>query len=191
MNRASRSSPKAASLGLRIALPPTARHFAGAARSRMARLAALQPVLAAAVGLAAVAGLVAGVVWLAALHGRPGALSSLPSLPRLADLPIVGKGKIEGQAAVLSGDVFRLGTTVVRLADIEAPERCVRPESDGGADSKGEQPRACATPSGTGWAARVPLSHSGLHYDSSRPNGKESLPNVSSFRGSSRQMTVW
>jgi endonuclease YncB( thermonuclease family) len=68
----------------------------------------------AAVGAAAVV-VVAGIAWFV---GRGGAeLASLGG-----HLPFGGGKAIEGRAQALTGDLLRVGGTVVRLAGIEAPE---------------------------------------------------------------------
>jgi endonuclease YncB( thermonuclease family) len=64
-----------------------------------------------------VAAVAAGAAWF--LKGGTGGLAGLG-----ASLPLVGSGKrIESRGQALGGDLLRVGTSTVRLAGIEAPER--------------------------------------------------------------------
>ncbi|MGH6815932.1 MAG: thermonuclease family protein [Hyphomicrobiaceae bacterium] len=123
------------SLDFEVRIPSILVRSADTFRARMPRLAALQPVLTLAAGLAVVAGLISGIVWFTAR--TPSGATDVAGLPRRSDAPravslpfLTGGPKIEGEATVLSGDMFRLAETVIRLAGIEAPEReqrCTRP----------------------------------------------------------------
>jgi endonuclease YncB( thermonuclease family) len=83
---------------------------------RLPRLPALG--ITPRIGLAAIAAgaAVAGVAWFA---------NSNTSLTSIASqLPLVGSAKpLEGRAQAVGGDRLRIGSTTVRLAGIEAPER--------------------------------------------------------------------
>jgi endonuclease YncB( thermonuclease family) len=102
-------------------LPLLAERPPGGAASRvadrMARLPGLPGLHPAFGGLLIVVGGV-GVAWLAATRMlQPGIASSL-----LSSLPLAASKPIEGRGAAVTGDTLRVGSVVVRLAGIEAPE---------------------------------------------------------------------
>ena len=88
----------------------------------MARLSPRGRIAAAiAAGLVVIGGLSA----LAGLGGM-----SMHNFAGLPSTPFASARAIEGRAAVLGPDLIRVGSTIVRLADIEAPERdqrCAKP----------------------------------------------------------------
>jgi endonuclease YncB( thermonuclease family) len=70
--------------------------------------------------------LVAGAIVWSFLPAR----GALPGLGQLSSMTLGGAPTIEGRATVLTGDLLRVGDTLVKLAGIEAPEReqrCQRP----------------------------------------------------------------
>jgi endonuclease YncB( thermonuclease family) len=113
--------------------------MAGSLLPMLARAIAWRPPRlprAARMAMAAVAGaavLAGGAAWIAS-GGGPRIVASIPSIPgvvasAVGSLPLIGGKELKGRAYASGADTLRVGSTLVRLAGIEAHEaeqRCGR-----------------------------------------------------------------
>ena len=102
------------------------RNLLGMAPPLPAWLARIDPVLRQRTMLACLAGLLGVAAWSLA----PSRMTLPGAVQLTASLPLLGGRTVEGRAVALSGDLLRIGPSVVKLAGIEVPEReqrCLRP----------------------------------------------------------------